>query len=462
MYRRLITLQPLLLAFLIAGCGGRSDGLRILGELREDGLLTDDVGGEVRPAPLAHDHDHLTWTSQQQLTTDSILSVADQLNPRIAAARAQVGVAGGRAWQASFYPNPSLDVESENVRPSGGGFGISQTTVGITQPIIISDRRDAAIAAGAARISAERLELEAVRREVHGAIRRELTEVEYLRDALSRHEQLRELAKRTLDVAQSRFGARAAPESEAIRARVEFNGLGLTIERLRGDMAATGERLKALLGGEPVPLERIVFDHENDRDELPPLEHLITLVQNSHPSILAAEAKIETALHQVDLERARQYPDVTARVGVGIDHADDEGFVEAGIGIPLPLFDRNEGSVLAARFEVIQQRQLAAAVADELVGRLSETYRRWESAMRRLVVFEEQILTDAQRAYDQATVGYEAGKLPFLDLLDAQRTLIEAQLSQLELRRAVRHSRSEMAQILGGTQVLDSTSGELQ
>lgn len=449
----------LVLTCLLSGCGGRTEGMRILDKLHSEGLLDDD-GGEYRPAQSKADRTSFARPIEDPISEAEVLDAADRLNPEIAVARARIGVVGGRAWQASFYPNPSLDLESENLRPGNGEFGVSQTTIGISQPIIISDRLDAAVASGKARVSAERLELEAVRRRVHGAIRRELSEVAYLREAIDRHEQLRRIAERTLEIARTRFDARAAPESEALRARVEYNSLGIAIDRLRGDMAVTAERLAALLGGQAAPLAQIVVDSDPQRVALPLLEELASTVKASHPAVLAAQSRVEAAQHDIELERARRYPDVTARIGVGVDHADDEGFVEAGLSIPLPILNSNDGNVLAARFDVIAERQRVTATTVELVGRLGEAYRRWESAVSRLAAFERDVLVDAQRAFDQTKDGYEAGSLAFLDLLDAQRTLTEANVAQVELTRIVSQSLSGIYEITGELAGNHDTTGD--
>ncbi|MCA9305751.1 MAG: TolC family protein [Phycisphaerales bacterium] len=421
--------------------------MRILEELRGEGLIEADAHG-VRPGPTVAEQLAFAWPVEGPVGEAEVLAAADRLSPEIAGARARIGVVGGRAWQASFYPNPTLDVESENLRPGNGDFGVSQSTIGLSQPIIVSDRRDAAIASGLAYVSAERLELEATRRRVHGAIRRELREVAYLREAIERHEVLRDIAERTLEIASARFEVRAAPESETIRARVEYNSLGIAIDRLRGDLAVSAERLAAHLGGRGVPLARVVVAPVPRHWSLPPLEELAASVRSTHPAVLAALARVEGAQREVDLERAHRYPDVTARIGVGVDHLDDRGFIEAGVEVPLPILNANEGNILAARFSVIERRERLNAVTSELLGRLGEAYRRWESAAGRLAAFEENVLNDAQRAYDQAKDGYEAGSLAFLDLLDAQRTLTEASIAQVELLRVVSHSLADIHEVV--------------
>ncbi|NNF41990.1 MAG: TolC family protein [Phycisphaerales bacterium] len=435
-------------AGLAAGCSQPGGGLRILDDLEHHGLISDGgVDGEPRPtASIADDG----VPADGPITLPILFDAADRLNPQMAAARARIGEAGGLAWQASLRPNPSVELESENVRPSGGGLGRSETTLSVRQPIVLGDRLGAATRAGEARVDAERWAFEETRREIHGRIRRLATEIEFDRVAITLYEELRTLSERTLDVADTRFEARAAPESESIRARVELNTLVLAIERLRGELAASATRLETLLGGHPVDARRVtVGAGRSEVREVPSLEDLAGLVRSDHPAVRAAAAAVEVAERNVELERARARPDLETRFGIGIDHADDEGFIEAGVGLPLPVYDRNQGNVLAARFGVIRAQREAAAVSSELLGQLGEAYRRLESATTRLGILETEVLVDAQRSYEQASVGYEAGKLPFLDLLDAQRTLAEATIAQSELCRSVSLAQADIEVILG-------------
>jgi len=451
----------------LASCAAPTAGERILDDLRRQQLITDESGAwqpVASMSPAAHQPSEAgALAGDEPLSLAMLLNAADRLNPRLAAARSAIGAAGGRAFNAALYPNPTLGVESENIRFSGGGFGASETTVNIVQPIIISDRRRAAVAAGRSRMSTAELELVETRRNVHGAVRREAMEIVNIRESIALHHELIELADRTRTIARTRFEARAAPESEAIRAEVESNTLSLSIDRLEGELAAAEARLAALLGGHAVHAQQLDAStiRSGTRWADADLDTLKQRVRTTHPSVLVAQERIETAQRQVDLERERTYPDINARFGLGINHADDEPFVEAGVGIPLPILDDNRGAVLAARFDVIRARRLAEAQEEDLVSAVAEAFHRWASARRRLDAYEQQILSGAQRAFDQTRGGYRAGKLPFLDLLDAQRTLMQASIARIELVRAVDAARAELHAILGND-LFDMNTGDTE
>ncbi|MFG0330105.1 MAG: TolC family protein [Phycisphaerales bacterium] len=433
---------------------------RVLDDLRARGLISDaDYTGSsatADPSP-ARDLEAPNDPRVDALPADgpldlaALFAAADRANPRLAAARAAVGEAGGRAWQAALAPNPTVELEVENARLKDGGLGDVETTIGVAQPIRSADRRRAAAAEGRSRMTAEEHAFDATRRAIHADILRALVEYAYADAAARRHENLLDFAGRTLELAEGRFERRAAPESDVIRARVESNELELGAEEQRGLGAASLARLETLLGGTTIDPTRLdlEFAHALAAFTPPALDEIKQDLSDEHPALQAARAQIEVAEATLELERERRADDPTIRAGLGYAHGDDDLFLEAGVGVPWPLYDRNQGAVLAARFAVIRARREADAVANELLGDLAASYELWRSTARRLDAFEAQILEPALRSYEQTRAGYEAGKLAFVDLLDAQRTLARAELTHLSLERAVALAVTDILAALG-------------
>jgi cobalt-zinc-cadmium efflux system outer membrane protein len=64
---------------------------------------------------------------------------------------------------------------------------------------------------------------------------------------------------------------------------------------------------------------------------------------------------------------------------------------------------------------------------------------------------QKEILPGAQSAYDAAATGFEFGKFSFLDVLDAQRTLLQAKSQYLGALSEAHRAAAEIDRILGAS-----------
>jgi cobalt-zinc-cadmium efflux system outer membrane protein len=148
---------------------------------------------------------------------------------------------------------------------------------------------------------------------------------------------------------------------------------------------------------------------------------------------LGETAELRLAARQVDqreasvaLEKANRIPDLTISLGSQYSAEDRERINLVGLSMPIPLFDRNQGTVQAATRRADQARDLRNAAELRLRSETRQALARWSSATTDIRAFEQSILPAAQRALESATRGFQMGKFAFLDVLDAQRTLIDS------------------------------------
>ncbi|NVL44905.1 TolC family protein, partial [Pseudomonas syringae pv. actinidiae] len=120
-----------------------------------------------------------------------------------------------------------------------------------------------------------------------------------------------------------------------------------------------------------------------------------------------------------------------------------------GLSMPLPLFDRNQGNVLAASRRADQSRDLRNAVELKLRTQTQSALDQWSTAAQEVESFNKVILPAAQSAVDTATRGFEMGKFGFLEVLDAQRTLISARSQYLESLATATEARVAIERIHG-------------
>jgi outer membrane protein, heavy metal efflux system len=144
--------------------------------------------------------------------------------------------------------------------------------------------------------------------------------------------------------------------------------------------------------------------------------------------VLAPAAEAEQARAEVRQAEVKPVPNVTAMASVAYDYVTRAPMVSVQVGAPVPVWDRNQGAVLAARF----RHQAAVAGVEQArlraVERLTTAYQRYENARRQLDLYRTRVLPDAAAALEQIDAVYAAKGERFFDTIDARRVLAQARI----------------------------------
>jgi len=374
-----------------------------------------------------------------------LLRQAERANPDLRSSRSAVGIAAGQVWQAGLYPNPTAGVFSSEIGFEGDS---SNTIVGVTQPIVIGNRLSAAVAAADAEEAAKLADVERVRREVFGRVAELHARVLELDAQLKLVDELISHATQTLDIAETRFEARAVAEPDVIRPRVEVHQLRADRQRIAQELNAAEKQLGLVLNSDPVSADRFGSSIPTTPEPLEE-DRLIAAVESAHPALIVADREVDAAEATLERIRAERVPDLNITAGVGYSEEGDQGIAEIGVGAEIPLWDRRQGDIMSARFELMKRRQDKAATRNRLLSELAEHIGAYDAARDQLAVIRDQVAPDAQRAFDQIDESYRAGRASFIDLLDAQRTLMQSRRTLIELAGRASVARARIAAISG-------------
>lgn len=379
--------------------------------------------------------------ASQPLTLGAALQAAIDNSPTLSAARREIDAAQGALTQAGVYQNPSLDLEVEDLRS-----GMRSTTVTLSQPLELGGKRSARVAA------AERA-LEAIR------VKSEATEAQLKADvtaaflsALLSQERVR-LAQESLNIARS--GSQAASKRvqagkvsplEETRSKVAEANVRLELVQAQGELAAQLQELRALLaGGMP-------FDALDGNalllPTLPPIDVLQARVENS-PTMRQARLEISRLSALADLEQAKRKPDIAVSLGMQRSQQDGRSTAIVGVSIPLPVFDTNRGNIIQSLRLRDKSEDDARALELRLRADLAIARQRMEIASQEVAAVSAEILPSAQLAFNAATQGFELGKFEYLDVLDAQRTLLQARSQYLRSLGESHRAAADVARLLG-------------
>jgi cobalt-zinc-cadmium efflux system outer membrane protein len=378
----------------------------------------------------------------QALTLDAALDLALYANPDLSAATFELNAVQASVLQADTLPNPSLEVGVEDTRRA-----TRETTLLFSQPIELGGQRTARTRAAERGRDTASVDLRAKRADVRAAVITAFFDVLTAQERLQLAHDAAELAKRATTVASRRVAAGKVSPVEETKARVAESGVRLERAQAQSELASARKRLSAMWGSVTPH-----FDHVEGRlDALPDLPEMATLAQrlNAAPALASARHEVDRRQALAQLERARRIPDVTLTLGVKRSEEQGRNLAIVGFSMPLPIFDSNRGNVLESLRRTDKARDELSATAIRLDGELTQAWEKLNLSRQEAESLRDDIVPGAQSAYDAATKGFEFGKFGFLDVLDSQRTLLQAKSQYLKTLSDAHRAAADIDRILG-------------
>lgn len=376
------------------------------------------------------------------LPLESAIAKALRFNVDLAAAADEVAATGAAVDQAATRLNPEVALVVEDSKKE-----TRTTTVQLNQVLEFGGKRQARINAAERTRDTAMLDQDAKHAEIRAAVISTFFDVLIAQEKLTLAQSSFEIAERGTTVAARRVGAGKVSPVEETKARVAQANVRLELHQAKSEVDIARRRLSAMWG-EATPRFQTV---EGRMDAIPAsaLADELSVRLKESPLLKRAQMEVERRAALATVENSRRVPNVT--VSVGVKRAEDLGRTQAviGVSIPLPLFDRNQGNLLEALRRTDKARNELAATEVRLENDLQQAAAQLQTARLEVDAFQKEILPGAQSAYDAAAKGFEYGKFSFLEVLDAQRTLLQAKSQYLRAVANVHRSAAELQRILG-------------
>jgi len=371
---------------------------------------------------------------------EAIVRVMDA-SPRLQSAVTGIDVAKGEEQQAGFRPNPELSLEAEDFAGNDqyGGSNSAEYTLSLNQKIELGGKRNARIKAAQASsavaqedISIERLN---ILRDVHAAYLNVLVETESVDLAVEQQQ----LAEDVLNSVNKRVNAAAESEIQKSKAEVTLANTLIQKEQTSRQLQIARHSLAKLWGG-------ITFNEHLDKSYLLKLEqpesyeYFVEKLSNL-PDMqrLALESERKDSLF--NLAKTERSADPTVSVGVRrFEEGSDNAFL-VGLSIPLQVFNKNQGNIAKAQAEIDQTQSDSQQFELNLKQSLFENWQNWKTAYSEASHLKTKLLPAAEKSFHLAQSAYKRGRFTYLEVLDAQRTLINARDQYLNTLRRYHNAR---------------------
>jgi len=376
------------------------------------------------------------FSSTGPLTLAGVLARAAENNPALAAQSYGERAAEALIEQAGLRPNPTLDVTAENFLGTGNVQGVRslETTVQASQTFERGGKRDRRVALASRERETAAKEFAVRRAEVLAASAVAYVETLAAQERLALAEEPLTLARETLAVVDARVKEGAASPAESARARASLASAQGEFARAQAALSSARASLAAMWGGraeEVGMLSGKIFVPET----LPGEEVFLAQIAR-HPRFEFQQAVIEGRRASLELEKAQAAQDVTVGGGVRfLREGTDAAFV-AGVSIPLPVRNKNQGNIRAARETLSGAEQSMRAVEAELRANVTAAWQELAAAHTTAQTLRRDALPATEEAYAVVRRAYEEGQLPLIDVLDAQRALVSLRREILDAESA--------------------------
>ncbi len=366
------------------------------------------------------------------LTLHDAVQLALYFNPELAAFAKEIRALHGLTIQAGLLPNPILQFDMEDVSSRSNSPAARFESIRISQLFETGGKRSARKQAALLEHESAQLDYAARQLDLVARVANMFLEVLTGQERLQLSRSRQELAQKVTDAAIKRVKAGKAPPIEETRAQIALATANIEINQAQRNLASFRKQLALLWGNSEPQFERVQGNLEAFV-AIPNFQSLELRLQQN-PLAKRSLKNLQQREAIVTLEKARRIPDITISAGIrrfGHDIPNDTTAL-FGVSVPLPLFDRNQGNLIAAQQRLNKALDEQVAIDLQLKALLTQAYESLISADNEINQLREEILPGARETFRMAKRGYELGRFGFLELLDAQRTLFQNQTLYLQ------------------------------
>jgi outer membrane protein, heavy metal efflux system len=387
-------------------------------------------------------------------TLANVTDEALRSNPSIKAAFSRWAAMKERVAQASAWDDPKVSADFNAVRfVAVPPNAFMDQAVTLEQMIPVSGKnRVRSRIAGAEALAA----FEAVRRRQLDVITKVRTS--YLR--LLNNYALLDLNTKNIsslhqiaDVARSRYETGKESASDVLIAETEASKLQETRKDLERMISDEKSQLNILMNYDafaPIGTPRKETISRMDIS-LPELRNRM-LAQR--PEVRVAQAQLEAEREKVQLARREWIPDPAIMVQGqrynGTQHTVSEFNTGISFSIPWVNYGKYSAATREAQSNLVAAQAELDRVQKESLGLLRDQLQKIETTHHHAVLFQKEILTQAEKAFETSRTAYESGAGEFSDWLTAQRVLRDTQATALNHFTDHQIAIAELEGIIGG------------
>ena len=357
-----------------------------------------------------------------------------QKNFLLLASKYQVSTADAAIIQAKLYPNPNFAIEqgvyNQDTKKWFDLSSTGETALSLQQLIILAGKRNKQIDIAKINSRISLYQFYDLVRTLRYELRSSFYGIYFLHDAIAVYDKEIESLKTLIDVYTSQYNKGNIAFKEL--ARLQALQFGLQNERLDLVRQSTEKQLNlGLLTGDtllrPVSPVMTTGFNEIDVSKLSYAELVDSALVNRY-DLRTAQSQVELSQSNLALQKALKTPDLL--LGANYDKAGNyvRNYNALSLAIDLPFWNRNQGNIKAAQFQIEADKQLQSQVELQVRNEISNAYRQLLETDKLYKTASLQYTSNYEKHLDGITKGYQNHTISLLEFIDYYETYKNSKL----------------------------------
>jgi cobalt-zinc-cadmium efflux system outer membrane protein len=344
-------------------------------------------------------------------------------NPTLVQASAQVRLSRGAALQAGLWPNPEIGYLADQIGADGtagefhGGY--------FQQDIYTGGKLQLSRAKYAQEGRQAQIQIVAQRFRILYDVRAAYYETLVRERRLGLARQLAVNAEDAAKTVQELVNVGQANRPDLLQAQVQLQRARANVQMAERRYQGAWEQLTAVAGTPGIAVASLGNDLERqtevilDRQET--LEHLLAC----SPELQFARAEVRRDVIGLERERVEPIPNVVLRSESGYNFESNDDVYGVQIGLKVPLFDRNQGTIMQAQAELSRAQAEVARIELRLRQRFAQVFADYEAASISAKTYRDESLPQAAELYQLYLQSFEQKRAAWPQVLDARKDYFE-------------------------------------
>jgi outer membrane protein, heavy metal efflux system len=347
--------------------------------------------------------------------------------------------AAGYRVQVGLQANPTVGYQAVQLADAG----TDQHTIYISQTIVTADKLLLNRRVLNEALRHQLLQLEAQKYRVATDLRIKFYETLAAQQRVKLIHDFQSVANKGLELAELRKKALEGSQLEVVQAKVLKNEIDLSLQQAELSLAASWRELTAIAGMTqmtPMVLDGTLPSSEQTQDWTTLGDTLIV----SSPEYQAAQARVCQSRANLDRQCVQPVPNLDVQLSAGADNGTNSGLINLQIGAPIPVFNKNQGNIAAARADLTRASREVNRIENSIRSRIGEVSRDYDSSMVAVEKYAKDILPNAAEGMRLAELAYKAGETSFVQVLVAQQSYFNTNLQFIDAQSKLAGARARV------------------